>query len=108
MAAMSKPANAVLYGFHAVTVRLKTHPESVSEVHIDPSRRDARMHSFVERVREAGARLIETPRRAPDPAGRWPAPPGRGSPRAGAGAQAFARRCARRVKGPPWSSYSTA
>ena len=61
MAAMSKPANAVLYGFHAVTVRLKTHPESVSEVHIDPSRRDARMRSFVERVREAGARLIETP-----------------------------------------------
>jgi 23S rRNA (guanosine2251-2'-O)-methyltransferase len=33
----------VLYGFHAVTVRLKTAPESVVEVHLDTQRRDARM-----------------------------------------------------------------
>jgi 23S rRNA (guanosine2251-2'-O)-methyltransferase len=50
----------VLFGFHAVTVRLKTAPASVSEVHVDASRRDARMRQFVERAREAGARLIDS------------------------------------------------
>jgi 23S rRNA (guanosine2251-2'-O)-methyltransferase len=50
----------VLFGFHAVTVRLKTAPQSVVEVHFDATRRDARMRSFVERARQAGARLIES------------------------------------------------
>jgi 23S rRNA (guanosine2251-2'-O)-methyltransferase len=50
----------VLFGFHAVTVRLKTAPASVSEVHVDASRCDARMRQFVERAREAGARLIDS------------------------------------------------
>ncbi len=51
---------AVLFGFHAVTVRLKTAPESIVEIHIDASRRDARMRQFLERAREAGAKLIES------------------------------------------------
>jgi 23S rRNA (guanosine2251-2'-O)-methyltransferase len=50
----------VLFGFHAVTVRLKTAPASVIEVHVDATRRDARMRQFVERAREAGARMIES------------------------------------------------
>jgi len=50
----------VLFGFHAVTVRLKTAPASISEIHVDSSRRDARMRQFVERAREAGARLIDS------------------------------------------------
>ena len=50
----------VLFGFHAVAVRLKTAPASVLDVHVDPSRRDARMRTFVERVRSAGAKLIES------------------------------------------------
>ena len=50
----------VLFGFHAVTVRLKTAPQSVVEVHVDASRRDARMRQFVERVQQAGAKLVET------------------------------------------------
>jgi 23S rRNA (guanosine2251-2'-O)-methyltransferase len=50
----------ILFGFHAVTVRLKTAPKSVSEVHVDPTRRDQRMRQFVERVREAGVRLVES------------------------------------------------
>jgi 23S rRNA (guanosine2251-2'-O)-methyltransferase len=50
----------VLFGFHALTVRLKTAPQSVVEVHFDATRRDARMRSFVERARQAGARLIES------------------------------------------------
>ena len=50
----------VLFGFHAVTVRLKTAPASIAEIHVDATRRDARMRQFVERAREAGARLIDS------------------------------------------------
>ncbi len=49
-----------MFGFHAVTVRLKTAPGSVLEIHLDTSRRDARMRQFAERAREAGARLIDS------------------------------------------------
>ncbi len=55
---MSAPK--VLFGFHAVGVRLRTAPQSVVEVHVDTSRRDARMRQFVERVTEAGVRLLES------------------------------------------------
>ncbi|HSW16749.1 MAG TPA: 23S rRNA (guanosine(2251)-2'-O)-methyltransferase RlmB [Ramlibacter sp.] len=54
---MSAPK--VLFGFHAVGVRLKTSPQSVIEVVFDASRRDARMRQFLDRAREAGVRLIE-------------------------------------------------
>ena len=50
----------ILFGFHAVTVRLKTAPTSVLEVHVDPARRDPRMRQFLERVRAAGAKIVET------------------------------------------------
>lgn len=50
----------VLYGFHAVTVRLKTAPESITELHIDARRRDARMRGFLERAREAGITVVES------------------------------------------------
>jgi 23S rRNA (guanosine2251-2'-O)-methyltransferase len=53
-------AHRVLFGFHAVTVRLKTAPESVLEVHYDATRRDARMRQFVERAQAAQARLVES------------------------------------------------
>ena len=43
----------VLFGFHAVGVRLKTAPRSVLEVFYDVSRRDARMRQFTDRAREA-------------------------------------------------------
>jgi len=55
---MSSPVK-VLYGFHAVGVRLKTAPTSILELYVDPSRRDARMRQFVERAQEANLRLIE-------------------------------------------------
>lgn len=54
---MSSPK--VLFGFHAVGVRLKTSPASIIEIYVDPSRRDARMKQFVDRAKEVGARLIE-------------------------------------------------
>ncbi|RZJ04123.1 MAG: 23S rRNA (guanosine(2251)-2'-O)-methyltransferase RlmB, partial [Haliea sp.] len=37
----------VLFGFHAVGVRLKTAPQSVLEVFFDAARRDARMRQFM-------------------------------------------------------------
>jgi 23S rRNA (guanosine2251-2'-O)-methyltransferase len=49
----------VLFGFHAVTVRLKTAPQSITEIHVDGSRRDARMRQFVERANAADAKIVE-------------------------------------------------
>lgn len=53
-------SSKTLYGFHAVTVRLKTAPESIQEIHLDATRRDARMRSFAERAREASVRVVES------------------------------------------------
>ena len=49
----------VLFGFHAVGVRLKTAPRSIIELYADPSRRDARMRQFLAKAQEAGVRVIE-------------------------------------------------
>ena len=54
---MSSPK--VLFGFHAVGVRLKTAPQSIIEIYYEATRRDARMRQFLDRAREAGARLLE-------------------------------------------------
>ena len=56
---MSSPPK-VLFGFHAVGVRLKTAPQSVIEIYFEASRRDARMRQFLQRATEFGARLIES------------------------------------------------
>ena len=53
-------SNKILFGFHAVTVRLKTHPKSISEIHVDTVRRDQRMRAFIERCKEAGAKLVDS------------------------------------------------
>jgi len=50
---MSSPK--VLFGFHAVGVRLKTAPQSIIEIYYEATRRDARMRQFLDRAREAGA-----------------------------------------------------
>jgi 23S rRNA (guanosine2251-2'-O)-methyltransferase len=50
----------VLFGFHAITVRMKTAPKSVIELHVEANRRDARMRSFVDRARESGIKIVET------------------------------------------------
>ena len=52
-------SSKILFGFHAVGVRLKTAPKSIVEIYADPSRRDARMRQFVDKATEAGVRLIE-------------------------------------------------
>ena len=50
----------ILFGFHAVTVRLKTAPESIAEIHVDTTRRDARMRQFVQRAQAAGAKVVDS------------------------------------------------
>lgn len=50
----------ILFGFHAVTVRLKSAPKSVIEIHVEAARRDQRMRQFVERAKDAGALLIDS------------------------------------------------
>jgi 23S rRNA (guanosine2251-2'-O)-methyltransferase len=48
----------VLYGFHAVTARLRHDPEGVEEVLYDPTRRDRRMTDFLKVAEAAQVRLI--------------------------------------------------
>ncbi|MBN8503175.1 MAG: 23S rRNA (guanosine(2251)-2'-O)-methyltransferase RlmB [Burkholderiales bacterium] len=55
----SKP-RSVLFGFHAVSTRLKIAPGSVQLVLFDASRRDARMKSLLARAAEAGIKTAET------------------------------------------------
>ena len=55
---MSSPR--VLFGFHAITVRMKTAPQSIVELHVETNRRDARMRAFAERAREAGIKVVES------------------------------------------------
>ena len=49
----------LLFGFHAVTVRLKVAPQSIRELFVDATRRDQRMRQFVARAAEAGVSVIE-------------------------------------------------
>ena len=49
-----------LFGFHAVTVRLKSAPESVLEIHVDAERHDGRMRQLLERARQAGALIVDS------------------------------------------------
>lgn len=48
----------VLYGFHAVTARLRHDASTVAEVLYDQTRRDRRMTDFLATAKEAGVRLI--------------------------------------------------
>ena len=50
----------ILFGFHAVTVRLKTAPASVQEILFDATRKDQRMRGFLEKAEAAGAKLVES------------------------------------------------
>jgi len=50
----------VLFGFHAVSTRIKIAPASVELVLYDASRRDNRMKSLLARALEAGVKTVET------------------------------------------------
>jgi len=49
----------VLFGFHAVGVRLRTAPKSILEIYVDATRKDARMRQFLQKLQEAGLRPVE-------------------------------------------------
>ena len=49
----------VLFGLHAVGVRLRTAPGSILEIYYEATRKDARMRQFLQKVQEAGLRPIE-------------------------------------------------
>ena len=51
-------ATQTLFGFHAVTVRMKIAPRSVVELHVDPGRRDQRMRQLVARAEATGVRIV--------------------------------------------------
>jgi 23S rRNA (guanosine2251-2'-O)-methyltransferase len=54
---MSAPK--VLFGFHAVGVRLRTAPKTILELYVDGSRKDARMRQFLQKAQEGGVRPVE-------------------------------------------------
>ncbi|RRS05569.1 23S rRNA (guanosine(2251)-2'-O)-methyltransferase RlmB [Aquabacterium soli] len=49
----------LLFGFHAVSVRLKVAPKSIRELYVDATRRDQRMRQFLAKATEAGLEVIE-------------------------------------------------
>jgi 23S rRNA (guanosine2251-2'-O)-methyltransferase len=49
----------ILYGFHAVNGRLRRRPESVHEIYLDATRRDARARDVLARAAQAGVRVVE-------------------------------------------------
>jgi len=53
-------SSKILFGFHALGVRLKTAPQSILEIHFEAGRRDARMRQFLQRAQEQGVRLTES------------------------------------------------
>lgn len=50
-------SNKILFGFHAVGVRLKVDPHSIFEIWVDAQRRDARMKQLIARI-EANSVLL--------------------------------------------------
>ena len=55
---MSSPK--VLFGFHALGVRLKTAPNSIIELYFEPTRRDARMRQFLDKAKDSGIKMVES------------------------------------------------
>jgi 23S rRNA (guanosine2251-2'-O)-methyltransferase len=51
----------VLYGFHAVTARLRSDAKSVQDLYIDAGRDDRRMHELVTLAERAGVKAIAVP-----------------------------------------------
>lgn len=48
----------LIYGFHAVTAKVKQDPTAVLELHADASRDDPRMRTLMFTAKEAGVRLV--------------------------------------------------
>jgi 23S rRNA (guanosine2251-2'-O)-methyltransferase len=57
---MTDKPRTVLFGFHALSTRLKIAPKSIELLLYDASRRDARMKGLLARAAEAGVKVVET------------------------------------------------
>jgi 23S rRNA (guanosine2251-2'-O)-methyltransferase len=53
---------SILFGFHALTARLRQDPASVAEIYVEESRRDRRMQDFLRVAESVGGRVIPVPR----------------------------------------------
>lgn len=49
----------MIFGFHAVTARLRHEASSVEEIYIDASRHDRRMHDLIHAAKSANVRIIQ-------------------------------------------------
>ena len=54
-------SHQVLAGFHAVVARLRHAPSSIKEIYVEASRRDKRMLSFMQQVKDAKVKLMSVP-----------------------------------------------
>ena len=52
------PETRIIYGFHAVTSRLRQSADSVKEVYLDAAREDRRAHELVKAAESRGARVM--------------------------------------------------
>ncbi|MGZ5818059.1 MAG: RNA methyltransferase substrate-binding domain-containing protein, partial [Burkholderiaceae bacterium] len=48
----------MIFGFHAVTARLRHEASSVEEIYIDAERHDRRMQELIRAAKEAGVRIV--------------------------------------------------
>ena len=48
----------LIHGFHAVTARLRHHPESIQVVYVDEGRRDRRARELIKTAEERGVRVV--------------------------------------------------
>ena len=48
----------LIYGFHAVTARIRQSPESVLELHIDQSRDDPRVRALLATAKASGVHIV--------------------------------------------------
>ena len=49
----------LIFGFHAVTARLRHEAESIEEIYVDATRHDPRMRELLKAVQAAGVRVIQ-------------------------------------------------
>lgn len=51
-------AGILIYGFHAITARLRNHATSIEEIYVDAARQDPRMRDVIESAKQYNVRVI--------------------------------------------------
>jgi 23S rRNA (guanosine2251-2'-O)-methyltransferase len=52
-------SDSFIHGFHAITARLRNDPGSVSEIYVDPERKDPRMRDIIAAAERAKLRIMQ-------------------------------------------------